>query len=341
MVNGCIAGLRTLFWAIVFLGFFIYCLGVLLQQVASESEQNWCQDGLDVDKCTASQAHLERYREQLFGSVGRAMTTVFRCYTDGCSSVDGTPLIVHIWNAYGPFAVGCYVLCSLFVIFGIFNLVAAIFVENTIEFAKRDDEKRRAHRRAEKSRVARTLQQLLGLLTSNQDDVVSASLRTHAEQHRLQHGRFSWLSALRKALTLRRSNGKTDQSGDLARSAIFAFSSARVTRSAFDSIMATPEAQALLEDLDISLAEKDNLFVVLDSDNTGSLGVSELVQGLLKLRGGVLKSDLVESLLAVRALQKSVHTMEGTTLQHSKIICEMMNSLQSLQESFDALLPEA
>merc|ERR1712045_510001 len=94
------------------------------------------------------------------------MFTVFRCFTDGCSASDGTPLPVHFMDSYGPFFALVWVFCTLFVMFGLFNLIMAIFVENTIENGKHDITLRKHQRQAEQLRVAWKLQALIMRLCS-------------------------------------------------------------------------------------------------------------------------------------------------------------------------------
>jgi len=126
LVNGLVAGVRTLFWAIVLLGFFVFCIAVFLRQTVGNVTESigGCDVstcvGINCTNCNDSALHLIKYREILFGTLGRSMLTVFRCLTDGCSSVDGTPLPIYSWEAYGLIAVILYVVVILFVTFGNF-----------------------------------------------------------------------------------------------------------------------------------------------------------------------------------------------------------------------------
>ncbi|CAK9037723.1 unnamed protein product [Durusdinium trenchii] len=52
-------------------------------------------------------------------------------------------------------------------------------------------------------------------------------------------------------------------------------------------------AQSLMDDLDDLPHDGANLFEIIDADGSGSLGLAELVQGLLKIRGEINKSDTV------------------------------------------------
>ena len=72
MIQGVFTGLRVLFWAVVLLLGCMYLLGVITRTLFGEDS-----DG--------------RVRDE-FATVGRAMFTSFRCFTDGCSTYGGAPL---------------------------------------------------------------------------------------------------------------------------------------------------------------------------------------------------------------------------------------------------------
>merc|ERR1712137_1203058 len=67
--------------------------------------------------------------------------------------------------------------------------------------------------------------------------------------------------------------------------------------------------QKLLDDLDVP-SERARLFDVFDADGNGRLGVRELLQGLLKVRGEPQRSDVLAGNLGVRALLEMVHELE-------------------------------
>lgn len=63
-----------------------------------------------------------------------------------------------------------------------------------------------------------------------------------------------------------------------------------------------------MDDLDLP-PDRANLFEVIDADGSGTLKVSELVQGLLKVRGELKKSDVVATSLAIQSLQELILEM--------------------------------
>merc|ERR1719506_2330121 len=87
--------------------------------------------------------------------------TVFQCFTDGCTDPDGNPLMWHLWDAHGAFMIIIVVVIYIFVTFGVFNMIVAIFVENTMACAHATEQKRLSNRAEENRRHARKLRTLL------------------------------------------------------------------------------------------------------------------------------------------------------------------------------------
>ena len=75
MIQGVFTGLRVLFWAVVLLMMSMYLLGVITKTLFNE------------------------YQYPEFQTVPSAMFTWFRCFTDGCSAYDGTPLQERVRKA--------------------------------------------------------------------------------------------------------------------------------------------------------------------------------------------------------------------------------------------------
>merc|ERR1719329_1779733 len=297
MIRGGLAGLRTLFWAIILLIFVIVILGLLMRQTLGR----WCED--ESDLCTSS--HLLEYGEQLFSDVPRACFTIFRCFTEGCASVDGTPLLVHIYenNWTGPIIVGVYILAFLVVTFGLFNLIMAVFVENTVETAKLDDQKRQRLRMKENVQVARKLQKFVVKFckASSQSDV--GEMRQHSTN--FSSGPLAYF--------------KRQQDVEEDDDAVgVAAMDVKITRDLFQRVMSDPQAEQLLGDLEVHVSDHMMLFETLDADGSGSLDVAELIKGIMQLRGSADKFDVVASLLTVRAMQKNLRAIETKVNQGNR-----------------------
>jgi len=244
------------------------------------------------------------------------MFTVFRCFTDGCSSMDGTPLVLWFWDAYGPLFVLCYTLFTVFMIFGVFNLIQAVFIEKTLEFAKVEQGRRHDAQYRENIRVARELQKVVLRICSNRqspDAVVRGQ-----QQKRHQAG---LLSFLRKSES--RNDNETVPCHQLQMS---------VGREGFERVMEDPGIRTVLEDLDICVTSSSKLFDILDSDNSGTLNVEELVEGLMKLRGPADKGDVISSTLTARAVQLTLKSMQQDQEKFGKMVLKALDELRGYSQ---------
>merc|ERR1712008_24450 len=136
----------------------IYTVGVIIRMLM-QNLNLLCT--LDNSSCSPSERALVNNYSKLFSSTPRCMLTVFRCLTDGCSAADGTPLVLYFWDWQGVLFVICYTVLVVFVLFVVFNLISALFVEKTLEYTKQDTDKRRHARYKEVCRVARELKEVI------------------------------------------------------------------------------------------------------------------------------------------------------------------------------------
>ena len=81
--------------------------------------------------------------------------------------------------------------------------------------------------------------------------------------------------------------------------------------------------QLLMDELELP-PDRATLFEAIDADGSGTLHLGELVQGLLKIRGDLNKSDTVAALLATKALQ---HMLLKTQMR----VHEVFLAVQSLK----------
>merc|ERR1712117_779910 len=84
-----------------------------------------------------------------------------------------------------------------------------------------------------------------------------------------------------------------------------------ITREVFKDWLQDSDLVELLEEMDIGTANKTELFDVLDCDLSGELEVTEVVAGLMKLRGPSEKSDTVAALLGVRYMTTLLQEVHG------------------------------
>lgn len=277
MLKGVVAGLRTLLWAIVLLVIMVFSTAVLLRQTVGEG-----QFYIDGDS----------YRTPLFSSMAWSMFNVFRCFIGQCTLSDGTPIEVHLYQRYGASFVLPYSGCMIFTTFGIFNLIMAIFVENVQEAAK---QKQMLFEESERARVWVKLRQLVlrfgGAGTPSRDRATAPRLHRVSQLLPMMHKMYDG-GAVQK--------GKDDEPAHFVLGG-------RISRHMFDVVTQMKDTKWLLDDLEIYVADPVELFDVLDADGSAYIDMTELIDGLLKLRsGGADKSDIVSVILGVRTIQKNL-----------------------------------
>ena len=107
-----------------------------------------------------------------------------------------------------------------------------------------------------------------------------------------------------------------------------------ITKELFLLIIQDRSIQKLMNDLDLP-HDRANLFEIIDADGSGTLQITELLQGLLKIRGEISKSDTIASLLATRAVFSMVSEMKDDQVQQIKELRTDMtrcfSSLRGLQ----------
>ena len=155
----------------------------------------------------------------------------------------------------------------------------------------------------ESIRVARTTRELL-------KKFAAAYHSFHGDHHRRRHGfphdehdSESKLTSPAKALYTE--DGMHDKIA--------------MTKELFLLVIQDRGVQKLMDDLDLP-HDRANLFEIIDADGSGTLQITELLQGLLKIRGEINKSDTVASLLATKAVFSMLSEMKEEQLQEFKTI---------------------
>lgn len=284
MIQGVFTGLRVLFWAIVLLVTCMYLMGVVAVTVFSD------QEGMTE-----------------FASVSAAMFTAFRCFTDGCAATDGTPLQETLRQRYGfPFMM-IYILLFLFVTIGIFNLIMAVFIDNVTDGCTKKRQRELGHNAPKNAwRIAATLRGI----------ILQKVLRKEAEDEAMKeamHGPPGTARRVSKIFRekweeLRGMYGKPHSTYEYAELTDriredMAEYDVVVPRDEFNHWLASHDGLLdTLEDAEIDLSCKSDLFDVLDADMSGELEFEEMIDGLLKCRGPASKTDIIAIRLKARLM---------------------------------------
>jgi len=217
-----------------------------------------------------------------FNSVPRSMLTVFRFFFGDFTTLAGVNMYEGVQAAHGTWF--CISVCIIFFVVsvGIFNVITAIFVESTLAAAK--------------------------------------TLENHRQTERLNDSAL-WNTRIEVLIRhLFQAHGIPLIEGHLADS-LEEFKDEVVIEEEFEFFIKQEEVVNALDDLEIDKADHRYLFDILDADNTGSLTLCEMIDGIRRLRGGPRRSDIITIDLMVREMQDGVHQVK-----------EMMNTIYEAQQ---------
>jgi len=125
MLNGAVGGIRTLFWSIVLICMPLFVVALVLRETLGQEE--------DADNGA-----------EMFSSLTMSFFSVFRCVVAGdCTAADGRPIFVLVSARYGWGYGALYGFTVIVMVFGLFNVIVAIYVENTVAAAKYNDMKKK------------------------------------------------------------------------------------------------------------------------------------------------------------------------------------------------------
>jgi len=258
MVQGIVGGVRTLFWAVVLISIPLYCVCLVMRETAGNLPQS-------PDTGTES-----------FATVYESFFTMFRCVVGGdCSTKDGRPVFALLSAAHGRGYALLYSIVIMFMTFGMFNVIAAIYVENTIAAAKYNALIQKHNRLQDQAMFNSKVQELLQLLHS----VVS---RRRSD-----------------------SKGRHIEACDMHELA-----ETQITPDLFQELCKNARFSAILEDLDVSEEDRMGLFDTLDVDGGGTIDLHELISGIAKLRGDPRRADIIEVGLILRSVQAAFQDFE-------------------------------
>jgi len=269
MVKGLVAGIRTLVLAFTLLVSVIYVIaGFATMSFGGITGVQV--PGVDMDK--------------YFYNLPMSMFTAFRCFTGDCVTDQGFPLTFLLSDEFGLTFAACYIVSYMLVSMGIFNVILAVYVEITMKAAKETEATTAEQYARESIRIARTTRELLKKF--------AAAFRLFQE--------------LEKEDAAATQTGRSSGFNMKTRTGIFTDDDVHdgiaITKELFLLVIQDRGVQQLMDELDLP-PDRANLFEVIDADGSGTLHIAELVQGLLKIRGEINKSDTVAALLAAKAVQ--------------------------------------
>lgn len=195
------------------------------------------------------------------------------------------------------FQVG-YILVTMLVTVGLFNLILAVFIDNVTKSQNQRKQKELGDSAIE------TEVKLKMLLARFINEPTSSKASSH------MMGRFSEdvtnkLSNLTDVAKKRHQLEQrvcADEAFKLLKEC-----NINITRGIFQAWLRDSEFVKILDEADVDISNRFELFNILDVDLGGELSPHELLTGLLSLRGEVTKGDVIYILLRVRDM---THRME-------------------------------
>eukprot|EP00435_Cladocopium_sp_Y103_P036623 s2767_g9.t1 len=249
-----------------------------------------------------SQKTIDLGLQRYFLTIPDSMFTCFRCFTGECVNDSGQPIHAMLADAFGPIFVFPYVASFMLVSLGIFNVILAVYVDITMKAAKENDLTVEQHSR-ESIRIARIARELL---------------KKFAAAFRLFQDMNEEGNSASPKINISKSNGFMDAD---------VLESIAITKELFLMVIQDRRVQGLMDELELP-PDRANLFEIIDADGSGTLQLSELVHGLLKIRGEISKSDVVAGLLATKAVQEKV---DEVLQENARNLNELKFELQGLQ----------
>jgi len=276
MINGAIGGIRTLIWSHLLLAVPLYLVAMLLRETLGNLADEGHGNGVEN-----------------FSSLSASLFTSFRCLVSGdCTTEDGKPIFLLVSKAYGFGFALLYCFASVFMTFGLFNVIVAIYVENAVAAAKFNDLRQKQIRLTDQRMFAQKALELVELIWQRHED--------------------------------------NDRGCSISELSPLEAAQVQITPDLFDELRRCKEFKEILKYLDIADEAQVDLFETLDVDGGGTLDLEELVQGIAKLRGDARRSDVVSVSLMVRAMLENLTDFTVMSQQQLFVQSQVLGELHQL-----------
>lgn len=289
MLVGLAIGMPSLLWVLVLFVVVLYSFGLLLRfMLGPQAEQDListCGFGDDVVVGEDPDCPIHSvYGEEFFGSLSLSMFTTFRFMLGDSSTAGGKSLAVMFSQGYGSSFMILYSCFMVAVMFGLFNIITAIFVDSTIAGLKHNDVRRKYARQYEKNYVQGKLRNFLQRVS----EIVAARRDGNAED-------IVAPASIRKSVAMNSVQPMLEEMQLLT-----------LDEDDFREVMEDMVIKMVLQDLDVEMYNPSGMFDTFDPDGNKSITTSEMIQAIMKLRGGPQKNDLIASWVAIKALHEKV-----------------------------------
>eukprot|EP00930_Biecheleria_cincta_P031108 TRINITY_DN21583_c0_g1_i1.p1 TRINITY_DN21583_c0_g1~~TRINITY_DN21583_c0_g1_i1.p1 ORF type:complete len:823 (-),score=123.89 TRINITY_DN21583_c0_g1_i1:365-2833(-) len=314
MMSGFLIGGPWLICVIAMLLFIIYVTAIMMRTLAFTIPPG-CFDRfgsgdlydfnmtqpLLVDASSAGCKLVYMYTEEYCGSLTGCMFTIFRCMTGDCTTMGGRSL-TEIWSkGYGTRFSVFYATAMIVVIFGIFNIITALFIEATLSGLKSNELHRKYDKLTETGYVKKKMHDLVIRLTAE----TRALRRRHAPMSKVQSILGNGLQVADQLFHQERQSTISGLHEEIFLSEL-----------EFLEIMKVPKVRDILRELDIVVELRAGVFEAFKINGDGAVSMSELLSGLMKLRGDIQKTDMVAQQMLIGQLKNLLMDLRGTILRN-------------------------
>jgi hypothetical protein len=304
MIVGFVLGSPALFWVSIIIWVVVGLVAMSLRIAVGPDPG----EDLLVDKCGhpdhihgtvgADPACVKHklYAEEYCGSLSKCMFTVFRCMIGDCTSTGGQSLAAHLSAGFGIKFDVVYLTGMIIMIFGLFNVITAIFVEATMAGLKYNEAKQKLRSVYEHQYVKRKLEELVRRI-----QYVSRCVQD-SDKRRSSDGKGPD-SLTHDASSHTWSSGMSEDPNSV--------DTIELNEDEFFAVIEDSAVKQILMQLDIEIdgAGNEALFELMDSNYSGTVDVASMIETLMKLRGGPMKVDMIAPSVALRGLEKELQRL--------------------------------
>jgi len=320
MLTGFVIGLPSLLWVFVFLGAIVYVMAIIFRislgpavgqdLMATCGAHDKVDDLLDpaqpngnrptYDYCKAHMHYL--FGEEYFPTVTSSVLTTFRCMIGDCSTRVGTPLAIPLSDGYGLRFTITYMALMCSAMFGVFNIITAIFVESTISGLRHTNQRSKYQTIYTSKFVRNKLKDLLHRIGQ------VAEVLPHSEPAE----DATWdLNLASDPLGQDHFTEEEEEAEEQRFNIDGRLNGLELTRSQFTKVMADASVMRLLAELDVQNAHPDTLLDTFDPDRDGLISLNDFATAVLNLRGEPQKHDIIAAQASLRLLHNKVEQLQA------------------------------
>eukprot|EP00434_Breviolum_minutum_P008755 symbB.v1.2.007716.t3/scaffold479.1/size198797/8 len=318
IVSGFLISVRSLFWVVLTINVVVYvcalALRSLVQSFTTALFRDTCNESgdtmdMDTDDFCGRKLHLI-YGEEYCGSVLRCMFSIFRCMIGDCTSAGGRSLTMIFSHGFGLRFDLLYALSMVCVLFGLFNIITAIFVEATLNGLRQNEIERKYAKAYESTYMTEQLAKLVVCIS-----------------HQTQQLRTKKTSSLESPPSNRRDTSLSNF--NLANFDMESDEEIILSEDEFNQVIKSPEVRQLLDELDVVVEPRPGVFEAFNTDDNGFISMTELVSGFMRLRGDLNKVDIVITQMALENLQKRQVNLAQDLNEMQTAQTKLWNALES------------